>query len=81
MMKMSQNIQKMIQRLYIFLQKLDQERNIWISYDGANREDNGYCAGIFNLIPDDIVKPPLAEYCLKWYEEDVKEGDYLIKVG
>ena len=63
------------------LQKLDQERDIWISYDGANREDSGYCAGIFNLIPDDIVKPPLAEYCQKWYEVDVKEGDYLIEVG
>ena len=63
------------------LQKLDQERDIWISYDGVNREDEVFCAGIFNPVPDDMVKIPLAEYCQKWYDEDVKAGDYLIEVS
>lgn len=47
------------------LQKLDQERNIWISYDGANDDECGFTNGIFDPIPDDIVKQPLVDYCQK----------------
>lgn len=38
--------------------------------------------GIFDPIPDDIVKQPLVDNCQKYQEyKDVKVGDYLIKVG
>jgi len=64
------------------LQKLDQERDIWISYDGMNDDKYGFTNGIFDPIPDDIVKQPLADDCKKYQEyKDVKVGDYLIKVG
>ena len=64
------------------LQKLDQERNIWISYDGANGNERGYTNGIFDPIPDDIVKQPWVDDCKKYEEyKDVKVGDYLIEVG
>ena len=64
------------------LQKLDQERNIWIGYDVVNDYECGFTNGIFDPIPDDIVKQPLVDDCKKYQEyEEVKAGDYLIKVG
>ena len=52
------------------LQKLDQERNIWISYDGVNDNEYGFTNGIVDPIPDDIVKQPLADDCKKYQERD-----------
>lgn len=70
-----------VKELIAELQKLDQEKGIWISYDGGNYDDNGFTNGIFNPIPDDRVKKSLAEYCKKnYYREEVNEGDYLINV-
>jgi len=64
------------------LQKLDQERDIWISYDGVNDNEWGFTNGIFDPIPDDIVKQPLVDDCKKYQEyNDIEVGDYLIKVG
>ena len=64
------------------LKTLDQDRHIWVLYDGGNYEDSGYAAGIFEPTVDkDTVKSPLAEYANKWYNGNVKEGDYLISAG
>ena len=70
-------------REYIeYLKTLDQDRHIWVLYDGGNYEDSGYAAGIFEPTVDkDTVKSPLAEYASKWYNGNVKEGDYLISAG
>lgn len=71
-----------VKEVILELQKLDQERNIWISYDGVNDNECGFTNGIFDLIPDDIVKQPLVDDCKKYQKyKDVKVGDYLIKVG
>lgn len=70
-------------REYIeYLKTLDQDKGIWVLYDGGNYEDSGYAAGIFEPTVDkDTVLPPLAEYVNKWYNNNVKEGDYLISIG
>lgn len=70
-------------REYIeYLKSLDQDRRIWVLYDGGNYEDSGYAAGIFEPTVDkDTVKQPLAEYANKWCNDNVKEGDYLISIG
>lgn len=51
------------------LKKLDQEKGIWIEYDGF---------AIFDAVPDAIAD----EEFMKYYNGDrVKEGDYIITVG
>lgn len=70
-----------VKELIAKLQRLDQEKGIWISYDGGNYDNDGYTNGIFDPIPDDRVKKPLEEYCKNYYDDGVKEGDYLITVG
>lgn len=70
-----------VKELIAELQKLDQEKGIWISYDGSNGDDHAFTNGMYDPIPDDRVKKPLAEYCKEYYCEEVKEGDYLITVG
>ena len=70
-------------REYIeYLKTIDQDKGIWISYDGANRSDCGYTNGIFEpTVDEDTVKQPLAKYANKWYNDNVKVGDYLISIG
>ena len=70
-------------REYIeYLKTLDKDRRIWVLYDGGNYEDSGYAAGIFEPTVDkDTVNQPLAEYANEWYNDNVKEGDYLISIG
>lgn len=70
-------VRELIERL----KTLDQERGIWILYDGGNYDDHAYSNGLFPPIPDDIAKKPLEEYCIErgFDEEDiVREGDYII---
>lgn len=70
-----------VKELIAELQKLDQERGIWIIYDGLNDDGEAFTNGMFDPIPDDRVKKPLEEYCKKYYDKGVKEGDYLITAG
>lgn len=70
-----------VKELIAALQRLDQENGIWISYDGYNGDNYAFTNGIFNPIPDDRVKKPLEECCKKYYDEGVREGDYLITAG
>lgn len=73
----------MIVREYIeYLKTLDQDKGIWVLYDGGNYDDSGYAAGIFEPTVDkDTAKQPLAEYANKWCNNNVKKGDYLISAG
>lgn len=65
-----------------YLKTLDQDKGIWISYDGNNRDDCGYTNGVFEPTVDkDTIKPPFAKYANKWYNDNVKESDYLISIG
>lgn len=70
-------------REYIeYLKTLDQDKGIWISYDGGNEEEYGYTNGIFDpTVDEETIKAPLAEYVNEWFRKDVREGDYLISVG
>ena len=70
-------------REYIeYLKTLDQDKGIWISYDGANRGDCGYTNGIFKPKVDaHTIGHHFAKYAKKWYNDDVKVGDYLISIG
>lgn len=67
-------------REYIeYLKTLDQDRGIWISYDGLNCDDVGYTNGIFKPTVDkDTVKLPLVEDA---NNDELKVGDYLISIG
>lgn len=49
------------------LQKLDQERGIWVFYDGG--------CSIFPPIPDERAEGPIGS------KVGVKEGDYIINAG
>lgn len=58
-------------REYIeYLQTLDQDKGIWVVYDGFCR--------VFEPIPDAEVDDDLAEYFNENYRTNIKKGDYVI---
>lgn len=64
------------------LKTLDQDKGIWVLYDGANRENSGFAAGLFEPTVDaETMKEPLAEYARKWLDETAQVGDYIINAG
>lgn len=69
---------KITVREYIeYLKKLDQNKRIWVLYDGRNSEDYAYSNGLFPPIPDDDTAfKPLTEI-----DDDVEVGDYIISAG
>lgn len=55
------------------LQKLDQDKGIWVVYDGVCRA--------FDPVPDDVADDDLAAYFNKHYGLAMKEGDYIINAS
>ena len=71
-----------VKELIAELQKLDQERGIWISYDGFNRSEKSYTKGLYDPIPNRTVKNKVVRYLMEEICYDfAKDGDYLIEVG